>query len=185
MKKHVVGCVLLVVTWVPSMSVAAPEQSPHLVNPFWYVNHPCVYHAATRYRLTPRILEAIVHVESKGNPYAVSVNEKGEGHSQGPLTYTEAKAVVQKLWKEGKNFDVGLTEINSIHMKTYRLDPVLLLDPCTNLYWGAFILRQKVNQFGEGWVAVGRYNGSRNVVGYSWKIFEALKVLDQVVHGKR
>ena len=185
MYTHVVGCAVLVVAWLPSISVAATEPSPHLANPFWYVNHPCVYHAASRYTLAPRILEAIVHVESKGNPYAVSVNEKGAGHPQGHMTYTEAKSVVQKLWTEGKNFDVGLTQINSIHMKSYRLDPVLLLDPCTNLYWGALILRQKVNQFGEGWVAVGRYNGRRNVVGYSWKIFEALKVIDQVVQGKR
>lgn len=163
----------------------AEEISPHLQDPYWYVNHSCVAQAGTRYVLSPRILEALVYVEAKGNPYAVSVNINGKGHSQGILSLTDARRVVSKLWAEGKNFDVGMAQINSQHAKTYGLHPVVFLDPCVNLYWAAFILRQQVNRFHETWEAVGHYNGPRHVKEYSWKVFNALHVLEPVVHDRQ
>mgnify|MGYP002084309406 FL=1 len=161
------------------------ERSPHLNDPYWYVNHPCLSQAGTRYQLSPRILEAIVYVEAHGNPYAVSVNKDGKGHSQGTLSLTEARGVVSKLWAEGKNFDIGMAQINSQHAKRYGIHPVVLLDPCVNLSWAAFILRQQVNRFDETWEAVGHYNGSRNVKGYSWKVYEALDLLAPIVRGRQ
>ena len=163
----------------------ASEFSPHTTDPFWYVNHPCVHQAAARYQLSPRILEAIVYVESEGNAYAVSVNRDGKGKSEGALTYSKAKAIVGHLWTSGKNFDVGVAQINSVHMRQYKLDPVYLLDPCINLHWAAFVLRQKVNEHKETWTAVGRYNGSRNIRGYSWKVYHALQRLDRVRQHRR
>ena len=164
---------------------AASEHSPHLSDPYWYVNHPCLAQAGTRYVLSPRILEALVYVEASGNPYAVSINHDGKGHSQGTMTLTEARRVVLKLWNEGKNFDVGLAQINSQHAKTYKLNPVVFLDPCINLYWAAFILRQQVNRFHETWEAVGHYNGSRYVKEYSWKIYHALHELEPIVRERQ
>ena len=163
----------------------ASEYSPHTIDPFWYVNHPCVNKAAALYRLSPRILEAIVYVESDGNAYAVSVNRDGKGTSQGVLTYSRAKVVVAQLWDAGKNFDVGVAQINSIHMRQYKLSPVYLLDPCINLHWAAFVLRQKINEHKETWTAVGRYNGSRNIRGYSWKVYHALQRLEKVRQQRR
>ena len=46
---------------------------------FWYVNHSCVVAAANRYAVTVQILEAIILVESEGDPHAVNVNLDGKG----------------------------------------------------------------------------------------------------------
>ncbi len=181
-----VGLVLLCgLQWIGPRVTPAAEVSPHLEDPYWYVNHPCVSQAGMRYVLSPRILEALVYVEAKGNPYAVSVNTDGKGYSQGILSLSEARRVVSKLWAEGKNFDVGMAQINSQHAKTYGVHPVVFLDPCINLYWAAFILRQQVNRFHETWEAVGHYNGSRYVKEYSWKVYNALHQLEPVVRERQ
>ena len=82
-----------------------------------------------------------------------------------------------ELWKSGANFDVGIAQINSVHMRQYKIDPVHFLDPCINIQWAAFVLRQKINEYQETWTAVGRYNGSRNIASYSWKVYRALERL--------
>lgn len=164
---------------------AVSEHSPHLSDPYWYVNHPCLAQAGTRYVLSPRILEALVFVEASGNPYAVSINKDGKGYSQGTLTRSEAHRVVAQLWAEGKNFDVGMAQINSQHAKRYGLHPEVFLDPCINLQWAAFILRQQVNRFQDTWEAVGHYNGSRHVHAYSWKIYHALHELEPIVRDRQ
>ena len=144
---------------------------------FWYVDHNCVKAAASRYAVTVQILEAIILVESEGDPHAVNVNRDGKGDRRGPLSITQAKALVRELWSAGANFDVGIAQINSVHMRQYEIDPVNFLDPCINIQWAAYVLRQKINQYQETWTAVGRYNGSRNIEGYSWKIYRALERL--------
>lgn len=185
------ACALgLVLMWGWGTSAGAgisplSESSPHLTDPYWYVNHPCLAQAGMRYVLSPRILEALVYVEASGNPYAVSINKDGKGYSQGTLTRTEARRVVAQLWAEGKNFDVGIAQINSQHAKRYGLHPEVFLDPCINLQWAAFILRQQVNRFHDTWEAVGHYNGSRHVHGYSWKIYHALHELEPIVRDRQ
>lgn len=179
-----VGVVMMLGVAYPGHARAG-EISPHHSDPYWYVNHPCVHQAVNRYTLSPRILEALVYVEARGNAYAVSVNEDGKGHSQGALSFTEARRVVNKLWREGKNFDIGVAQINSQHVKRYGLNPEVLLDPCINLQWAAFILRQQVNRFQETWNAVGHYNGSRHVSQYSWKVYHALQTLEPVVRQRQ
>jgi soluble lytic murein transglycosylase-like protein len=142
---------------------------------FWYVNHSCVVAAANRYAVTVQILEAIILVESEGDPHAVNVNRDGKGDRRGPLSFKQATDLVAELWKVGANFDVGIAQINSVHMRQYKIDPVHFLDPCINIQWAAFVLRQKINEYQETWTAVGRYNGSRNIAGYSWKVYRALR----------
>ena len=144
---------------------------------FWYVNHSCVVAAANRYAVTVQILEAIILVESEGDPHAVNVNRDGKGDRRGPLSFKQATELVAELWKAGANFDVGIAQINSVHMRQYKIDPVHFLDPCINIQWAAFVLRQKINEYQETWTAVGRYNGSRNIAGYSWKVYRALERL--------
>ena len=144
---------------------------------FWYVNRSCVVAAANRYAVTVQILEAIILVESEGDPHAVNVNRDGKGDRRGPLSFKQATDLVAELWKAGANFDVGIAQINSVHMRQYKIDPVHFLDPCINIQWAAFVLRQKINEYQETWTAVGRYNGSRNIAGYSWKVYRALERL--------
>ncbi|MGE3152049.1 MAG: transglycosylase SLT domain-containing protein [Nitrospiraceae bacterium] len=152
---------------------------------YWYVNHRCIQEAAQRYHVSPVLLEAIVHVESDGNPLAVGVNRQGVGESRGRLSYTTAAELVSRLWQQGANFDVGLGQINSRNLEQYRVHPVYLLDPCVNLQWAAFVLRQKLDLFGNTWVAIGRYNGSKQLTQYVWKIYRALVHLDKVRKTRR
>ena len=147
---------------------------------YWYLNHRCIHQAAHQYQVSPYLLEAIVHVESEGNALAVGVNGPGQGEFPGRLSYREAAELVTRLWKEGANFDVGLGQINSTNLEQYRVHPIYLLDPCVNLQWAAFVLRQKIDLFGNNWVAIGRYNGSKRLTQYVWKIYRALVHLNKV-----
>lgn len=147
---------------------------------YWYLNHRCIQEAAHRYQLSPFLLEAIVRVESEGNAFAVGINELSERKFPGRLSYTKAAELVSRLWKQGANFDVGLGQINSKNLEQYRVHPIYLLDPCVNLQWAAFVLRQKIDHFGNNWIAIGRYNGSKQLTQYVWKIYRALVHLNKV-----
>lgn len=175
---------LLVIALVP-IGAEAIGGLPLSRDTYWYLNHRCVQQAAHRYHVSPVLLEAIVHVESEGNPLAVGVNRQNEGESGGRLSYTQAAELVSRLWQQGANFDVGLGQINSRNLEQYRVHPVYLLDPCVNLQWAAFVLRQKLDLFGHNWVAIGRYNGSKRLTQYVWKIYRALVHLEQVRKTRR
>ncbi len=175
---------LLVIALVPIQAEAASEARSGRET-YWYLNHRCIQQAAHRYQVSPVLLEAIVHVESEGNPLAVGVNHQGEGQSRGKLSYTQAAELVSRLWRQGANFDVGLGQVNSRNMEQYRVHPVYLLDPCVNLQWAAFVLRQKLDLFGNNWVAIGRYNGSKRLTQYVWKIYRALVHLEQIRKTRR
>jgi type IV secretion system protein VirB1 len=175
---------LLVIALVPFGAEAGSEARSGR-DTYWYLNHRCIQEAAQRYQVSPVLLEAIVHVESEGNPLAVGVNRQNEGESRGRLSYTQAAELVSRLWQQGANFDVGLGQINSRNLEQYRVHPVYLLDPCVNLQWAAFVLRQKLDLFGNTWVAIGRYNGSKRLTQYVWKIYGALVHLEKVRKTRR
>lgn len=185
MSTRILVVTALLTGWASSSAWALSEESPHHRDPYWYVNHSCVLAAAHRYQISPQILEAHVYVESRGNPYAVSAPKHGQPNSQGVLTYSTAHQRVQQLSRKGVMLDVGLAQINSTHMHRFGLDPVVLLDPCTNLQWAAYVIRDNINHYGETWTAVGRYVGSPKVPdhvlqSYSWKIYQALQILQAV-----
>ena len=175
---------LLFIALVPFRAEAGSEARSGR-DTYWYLNHRCIQEAAHRYHVSPFLLEAIVHVESEGNPFAVGVNRQGVGESRGGLSYTTAAELVSRLWQQGANFDVGLGQINSRNLEQYRVHPVYLLDPCVNLQWAAFVLRQKLDLFGNTWVAIGRYNGSKRLTQYVWKIYRALVHLEKVRKTRR
>ncbi len=133
----------------------------------------CLHAAAHRHGVHEQLLSAVVHVESGGDPLAISVNQNGRGQRQLVRSVAEASGLVSRLWKQGANFDVGLGQINSVNMERFRIHPVFLLDPCTNLQIAARILREKIDQHGYNWTAIERYNGSNT--RYPWKIYEALR----------
>ena len=175
---------LLVIALVPPNAEAVSEARSG-PDTYWYLSHRCIEEAAHRYQVSPLLLEAIVHVESEGNPLAVGVNRQGEGEAHGSLSYTQAAELVSRLWQQGANFDVGLGQINTRNLEQYRVHPVYLLDPCVNLQWAAFVLRQKLDLFGNNWVAIGRYNGAKRLTQYVWKIYRALVHLDKVRKTRR
>lgn len=134
----------------------------------------CVDGVAKFYKISPELLRAIVKVENgTWNPLAISINRKGRGIPQKVHSYREAVELVSRLWVQKENFDVGLGQVNSINMERFRVHPISLLDPCTNLTYAAHILRESIDRHGYNWTAVERYNG-RNPQ-YPWKVYGALQ----------
>ncbi|MBZ0155954.1 MAG: lytic transglycosylase domain-containing protein [Alphaproteobacteria bacterium] len=113
----------------------------------------CFDDAGREQGISPLLLESIAKIESGLNPKATNKNKNG-------------------------STDIGLMQINSFWIAPLGLDSARLIsDPCYNTRTGARILRQCIDSHGYSWEAVGCYNARSKDkrVGYSWKIYSALK----------
>ncbi len=98
--------------------------------------HACWNDAATRYQVNSALLYAIARTESGLNPLAIGRNPNGSR-------------------------DIGLMQINSVWLSTlatYGISERDLLEPCTNIHVGAWILSYNFYRLGYTWDAVGAYN---------------------------
>lgn len=96
----------------------------------------CWAAASIRYDLPVDLLYAIGQVESSHKPHAIGVNKNGTR-------------------------DIGIMQINSSWLpvlKDFGIAEQQLLEPCTNIQVGAWILSQEVQRFGYTWQAIGAYN---------------------------
>jgi soluble lytic murein transglycosylase-like protein len=94
--------------------------------------------AAARYQLSSELLYAIARTESALNPAAIARNRNGSR-------------------------DIGLMQINSAWLPTLAAHGIgerELLEPCTNIHVGAWILAGNVQRLGYTWDAVGAYNAA-------------------------
>ncbi|ABM39526.1 lytic transglycosylase domain-containing protein [Polaromonas naphthalenivorans] len=123
----------------------------------------CFAEASARYTVNEYILRAIALHESRMNPSLQLVNSNG-------------------------SVDIGLMGINTVHIspgeRLYRagMTGSMLLDPCTNVMTGAYLLRLKMNRFGNTWTAVGAYHSITDQynVAYQGRIRASLdKVMRQ------
>lgn len=99
--------------------------------------------AATRYDLNPYLLYSIALVESGMKPGITSRPNSDGTH------------------------DIGLMQINSNWLKTSRFKQAGitnsdLLDACTNIHIGAWVLKEAINTKGYTWEAIGSYNAWKN-----------------------
>lgn len=85
----------------------------------------------------PDTLRALVKTESSFNPYAIGVVG---GSVQQPKSFYEAMTTISELELSGKNYSVGLAQINRSNFKRYSVSPAQLLDACTNLKIASKIL---------------------------------------------
>ncbi len=126
----------------------------------------CFETAAKRYNVEVPLLLAIAQNESAMNPQATNINTD-------------------------KSQDSGLMQINDLWLDTlgeFGIDrPLLLSDPCTNIYVGAWILAQNIQRYGYNWEAVGAYNaGHRRTQGAKKRRYSyAIKVQKQYIRFKR
>jgi soluble lytic murein transglycosylase-like protein len=99
--------------------------------------HADCFDAAAKYqRVSPTVLRAIAQVESQNNPHAINRNRNG-------------------------TVDLGVMQINSIHLRElnkYGIHRRDLMNSCKNIYTGAWLLRQKVDRYGNTWKAIGSYH---------------------------
>ena len=99
----------------------------------------CFKEAGDAYQIDPLLLKAIAIHESKLKASTVVTNSND-------------------------TLDIGLMGINTVHLK----DPYLqragfrtaqdLIEPCTNVKLGAWLLSRKIQRWGQSWQAVGAYH---------------------------
>lgn len=90
--------------------------------------------------VAPETMEAIVRVESSNNPYAIGV--VGGALPRQPRSKAEALAAVSELERQGKNFSMGLAQINRHNLPHYGVTYEEVFDSCTNLRVGGQILEE-------------------------------------------
>jgi soluble lytic murein transglycosylase-like protein len=108
--------------------------------------------AAEEYGLPADLLSAVAQEESSWNPYALNI----EGKPYFPADKAGAARLLAR--NTGAVYDVGLMQINSHWIRKYGINPVKLLDPETNIRFGAWILRGCFEAHGLTWRAVGAYH---------------------------
>ena len=103
--------------------------------------------------VAPATLEAVMRVESGGNPLAVNVNHLA-GPQPRPATLAEAVATAQSYITRGYSVDLGLMQVNSRNLAALGTTIEQVLDPCANVKAGAAILTgnyaEAVRSRGEG-----------------------------------
>ena len=103
--------------------------------------------------VAPVTLEAVMRVESGGNPLAINVNHL-LGPQPHPVTLTDAVATAKSYVARGYNVDLGLMQVNSRNLAALGTTIEQVLDPCTNVKAGAAILTanyaEAVRSRGEG-----------------------------------
>ena len=100
--------------------------------------YACWEAAAIRYGVSSELLYAIARTESALDPQAVGHNQNGTR-------------------------DIGLMQINSAwlpKLATHGIGEHELLEPCTNIQVGAWILAGNVQRLGYTWDAVGAYHAA-------------------------
>lgn len=106
----------------------------------------CWTQAAAYHNVDVWLLYSIASVESSFNPAAVNKNTNG-------------------------SFDLGMMQINTIWLKklsSFGIQPVQLLDGCTSIYVGAWILSQTIKQYGYNWRGIGAYNSGKPHLAYKY-----------------
>jgi type IV secretion system protein VirB1 len=89
--------------------------------------------------VAPVTLEAVIRVESRGNPLALHVN--GVQVQPPPaMNVAEAIGVAKSYIRRGFSVDVGLMQINSRNLAALGMTVEHALDPCANIRGGAEIL---------------------------------------------
>lgn len=78
----------------------------------------------------PDTAQDVARTESGYNPYAIGV-VGGKGIF--PTNIDDALAHVERLKAQGKNFSVGLMQINQSNFSHFHKTPRQLFNPCTNL----------------------------------------------------
>lgn len=127
---------LAITTTIPAG--ATPLNTQHTTN-----NHSRQYFNDLAVRCSsgvhPNTLQAIARVESGFNPYAIGV-VRGNLARQ-PRNLDEAVNAARMLHAQGRNFSMGLMQINRHNLNAYGLNYETVFDPCKNINAGAQILK--------------------------------------------
>jgi len=92
--------------------------------------------------VAPVTLEAVISVESGGNPFSVHVNGLHQPPSS-PHDAKDAENIAEQYIARGYSVDLGLMQVNSRNLSMLGVTIGQVLDPCTNIRSGAKILTAK------------------------------------------
>lgn len=103
-------------------------------------------------------IQAIIQVESDGDPLALAANRHGKAVRLRPVDLAEAVSLAKVEIAAGHTVDIGLMQLNSANLKPLGISIEQAFNPCANLRAGAEILtaayeRAKRGQ-GEGQAAL-------------------------------
>lgn len=102
----------------------------------------CWDKAGKTYGVDPWLLMAVAKVESSFNPKAINKNKNN-------------------------SYDIGMMQINSFWLPTlskYGISSKDLLNPCTSVFVGSWIMAQNIKRFGYNQDGIGAYNSPGNIV---------------------
>jgi hypothetical protein len=105
-----------------------------------------------------RVAAAIVEVESYGDSWAI--DDDSARRSYHPRSYAEAVSLAHDLAGERHVFDLGLGQVNSVHLGEPGLSIETMLRPCSNLAAAQRIFSEALVATGDLRAALVRYNGS-------------------------
>ena len=89
--------------------------------------------------VAPVTVEAVISVESGGNPLAMHVNDMRE-QPPSPRDAQEAAQIAARFIARGYSVDLGLMQVNSRNLAALGVTIEQVLDPCSNIRIGATIL---------------------------------------------
>lgn len=104
--------------------------------------------------IAPSTMQAIIKVESGGDPWAIGNNTLHKKVTPSPKTKDEAIATAKYYIAMGHSLDLGLAQINSANLGKLGLSVDEVFDPCTNLKASSNILKgfyaQAKTKYGDG-----------------------------------
>ena len=138
--------------------------------------------------IAPTTMEAIVTVESGGDPLAIGDNTAGRSYY--PRDRAGAESLARRLIEAGHSIDAGIAQIDSMNFAGFGVTVHSIFDPCVNLSVGARILSDDyafaVRRYRDAQVAlrhaIGMYNTGRLNAGrrYIERVFAAARIDDRV-----
>ena len=155
-------------------SIANPQpntQYPAPKTQYPKPNTQCFYTAAKAYRLPVDILKAIAKTESNFNPYALNIN----GRSYSPKSLETALKLLMQ--HENDNPDIGIMQVNARWFKRLGYPLYYGLNPCFNIYMGAYVLRKKIDKYGFNWKGIAAYHSAtpKRNRRYAWLVYKNLQ----------
>jgi hypothetical protein len=116
--------------------------------------------------VAPRSALAVIMVESGGRWWAVHDNDRATPSLGSPA---QAIAYARQRVAEGGSIDIGLTQLNSVHLAAMRVEDAF--EPCTNVAMGMAVLQVAWRDASSRWgptsfalfKAFQAYNGGRGV----------------------
>jgi soluble lytic murein transglycosylase-like protein len=133
----------LLLTSLSLMSLSTYALSPE--------HEACFVQASDRYSIDAKILKAIAKTESDF-----------------------VEKIISKPNANG-SYDIGMMQINSSWLPTlakFGINQQALLNACTNIHVGAWVLANNFSTYGKTWQAIGAYNSP----SYRYQLIYARKV---------